>query len=143
MPISAYIDQPVKPSETASRPSPDARPQSSVPRLRRLHILRYRFGYGKEHQIDPIPAANSIAAQLSRLNSGLDVLARASPNQNANKRYRPQRHIERCRQQIVPTEGFRNPVQVRPIHRAEKSRNRIVVRENKKSVRRRCKTPPD
>ncbi len=143
MPISAYIDQPVSRSETASRPSPDARPQSSVPAFRRLHILRYRFGYGEEHQVIPIPAANSIAAQLSKLNSGLIVLARASPNQNANKRYRPQDNIERCRQQIVPTEGFRNPVSVRPIHRAEKSRNRIVVRETTKSVRRKCKTPPD
>ncbi len=110
---------------------PDHRLTRSLNRLtrafRRLHILRYRFGYGEEHQVDTDPGSKQHRrpTQQTEFRFGLfwpelhRTKTRTSDTDHKD-------NIERCRQQIVPTEGFRNPVQ-----RAANPQGREVAKQDR------------
>ena len=98
---------------------PDHRLARGLHRLpcpfRRLHILRDRFRHGEEHQVDADACGKQHRGPAQQAELGLGLLwpelhgaeARAG---NADHKD----DIERRRQQVVPAEGLRHPVQGAP-----------------------------
>ena len=59
----------------------------------------------------PMPAANSIAAQLIRLNSGGLLRPELDRTEARSGDKHHEHDVQRRRQQVVPTEGGRHPIQ--------------------------------